>query len=194
MGSGKTIICLTLILISLDQKCQPPSDRPATTRFTAYGLGHIPFEKGRHSRINPDEPYKPKLPTLANFAANVLAKQPPLVSNDYDLTPSCAEMIDSPSFYYSLPGGIGHARRSALVAEPPYPVRVILANTTLVIVPRLLISQWISEIGKHLLPNALTVLVVGDIKTPVPELREVMQHDVSDSLASNSRAYRIRSS
>ena len=50
---------------------------------------------------------------------------------------------------------------------PPPKVKT-LAATTIVVVPRNLCSQWQSEIKKHISPDVLKVLVMEDLKLPLP--------------------------
>lgn len=74
MGSGKTIICLAVIVATMNQPCQPPSDRPVSPVYPTYGLHHIPFERERQANINPDATPLYLLPTLAQLAAAVVLR------------------------------------------------------------------------------------------------------------------------
>ena len=55
--------------------------------------------------------------------------------------------------------------------------KVFLANSTLVVVPAILIQQWKDEIETHIEAGTLKVLEVT--KGPLPNIEELLQYDVS---------------
>lgn len=179
MGSGKTIICLALIVLTLRQPCKPPTNRSVTPISTTYGLDHVPFEVNYTASISPESTYKPRLPSLAQLAANVVIKELSPAWKHFDLTGRPAELLREPTFYYNLPGDARDAKRSAVVAEPAHPVKIFLAHTTLVVVPQLILSQWVAEIAKHVKPVVLEVLVIQDGTAALPDIEVIIRNDVS---------------
>jgi SNF2 family DNA or RNA helicase len=64
--------------------------------------------------------------------------------------------------------------KAALISD--IPERVYLSKTTLVIVPLILVEQWLQEIEKHVEPGALSVLrVEGEL----PGVNKLLEYDVS---------------
>jgi hypothetical protein len=55
---------------------------------------------------------------------------------------------------------------------------MLLTSATLIVVPRNLCSQWQSEILKHVEVDALNVLVMDDLKKPLPPAQVLSQYDV----------------
>jgi uncharacterized protein (UPF0218 family) len=58
--------------------------------------------------------------------------------------------------------------------------RIYLANTTLVVVPGILVQQWQHEMEKHLIEGALRVRVIG--KEDMPDITELIKYDVSNTV------------
>lgn len=69
----------------------------------------------------------------------------------------------------------GRDQRSAFSSKPR---RIVLCSTTLIIVPPNLIYQWTHEISLHLDEKALKVLIVDNLKTPLPLANEILSYDV----------------
>lgn len=57
--------------------------------------------------------------------------------------------------------------------------RMYLANTTLVVVPQILVQQWRDEMEKHVEKGLLRVLELD--KAPIPRIQELLDIDVSAS-------------
>ena len=51
-----------------------------------------------------------------------------------------------------------------------------LANTTLIVVPKMQVDQWKHEVEKHVHEDALKVLV---IRKEMPDVKVLMRYDVS---------------
>jgi hypothetical protein len=62
---------------------------------------------------------------------------------------------------------------------------MLVATSTLVVVPPILVKQWLAEAEKHLVPGALRIKVVADDKKDLPPIEELMAHDVSLSWLSS---------
>ncbi|EME49804.1 hypothetical protein DOTSEDRAFT_68558 [Dothistroma septosporum NZE10] len=60
----------------------------------------------------------------------------------------------------------------------PLPQRMILAATTLIVVPQNLCKQWQTEIAKHVEDGYLRVLVMDDRKKALPVAKELRRYDV----------------
>jgi hypothetical protein len=58
------------------------------------------------------------------------------------------------------------------------PERFILAQTTLIVVPQLLIAQWLSEAKAHLEPGVLKIFTMGSDKK-LPPIEALIRYDVS---------------
>lgn len=77
---------------------------------------------------------------------------------------------------YVIPPPVnGRDQRSAFSSKPR---RIVLCSTTLIIVPPNLIYQWTHEISLHLDEKALKVLVVDNLKTPLPSANEILSYDI----------------
>jgi hypothetical protein len=58
------------------------------------------------------------------------------------------------------------------------PERFLLAQTTLVVVPQILVAQWLSEAELHLDDGALRIFTLGN-KQKLPRVEELIKYDVS---------------
>lgn len=152
MGSGKTLICLTLIEASKHL----PSQIPDLQRKTLV---------------------RPKIASLADMAAacatsNSVPWKHVLQDVEAGIEyPNCIEIIRrNPGCYMvSRPS----QRRYRAVEQSP--VAVYLSHTSLVIVPANLIWQWSAEIEKH--TKGLKYLIV-DARKPIPSVDELLDFDL----------------
>jgi hypothetical protein len=178
MGTGKTLMCLTLILATLHQPCQPPNvTLDASIVITDIAEDSYPFEKQNHLRDSLSmEPWELKRPTLQDMCADVLVKNDLSALRNPFLPPHLRHLLIRDAFYYQFPPDddcIRAAKRKTLRRRTK---KVYLANTTLVIVPSILVDQWKREIEKHLQDDVLKVWVAT--KSELPDITNLIQYDV----------------
>jgi hypothetical protein len=158
MGSGKTLICLALILASR----------------------HIPSATPDHLRT--DEPViRRQVGSLADMAAACITRHSvPWRTVFGCLEPDgmeylrCVDAIRrNPGFYHLPPPTRRRETRQPSVLPPP--MKVFLSHCSLVIVPTNLVQQWKQEIAKHTL--GLKVFVV-DKKKELPPVEELVEYDI----------------
>ncbi|KAJ9121638.1 hypothetical protein QFC22_002258 [Naganishia vaughanmartiniae] len=181
MGTGKTLIALSLILATCRQRTTPDATSPHSsviTNITCVTSPSLPLEAQVRST------------TLADFAlhrhlssrsTNVPASQPlPVESrNAFD---------NNLPFYYKYPGRDESCRRSTTRPmdgeRTSLGKKIYLSCASLVIVPRLLRKQWEGEIDKHFTEGSLKCISVHQ---ELPSRDEVLASDVG-SLSQYSRA------
>ncbi|EFX04749.1 snf2 family helicase [Grosmannia clavigera kw1407] len=170
MGTGKTLICLSLILATRAF----PAEMPELSRGNIDGSGGTGVRR-------------PKIGSLADMAAAVIAKQSVpwkfYLEETDDSVPehyqNCIDVIKrNPAHYMPDHFKFGRdacriPRRSTL--PPPMPELVYLSSCSLVIVPANLVRQWQQEIDKH--TEGLKVLVVSG-KVPVPDVADILEADI----------------
>ena len=185
MGVGKTLMCLTLVLATLHQPPQrPPHSIDDSGTITSNAFETFPFPKQEQAREELshkiDVPRdKIKLPSLFDLCIDVLSKHDhSWRQNDY-LSDIALARLNRNSFYCVAPPDTWCLRKARTQAIRKQTKKVYLANTTLVVVPQILLVQWKDEIEKHLAPGTLRVLEIGKVMPPVEEM---MQYDVSSSL------------
>ncbi|KAK0730276.1 SNF2 family N-terminal domain-containing protein [Lasiosphaeris hirsuta] len=160
MGSGKTLVCLALILAtkSLPSKI-PDIYRPASPNVRAR-IGSLADMAAACITAN-------SVPWKQVFLSET--RRDP--ESEYT---NCIRAIRrNPGFYY-LPRPIG--RRSSRKKDEGIPLRkVYLSHTSLVIAPPNLVQQWRQEINKH--TQNLSVLVVTRGQD-LPKVETLLEYDV----------------
>jgi hypothetical protein len=151
MGLGKTLICITLVL---------------ATR------GYLPHTPTRYDRVTT----RPKVASLLEMAISAVnrhsAPWPSFFEKHEHHTGehmgNCIELMRQNAPSYEIPIEPIRWNRNTVA---PTPKKLILASTTLVVVPRNLLSQWKSELEKHT-TGVLKILVVDDnrVALPPPEI------------------------
>lgn len=183
MGVGKTLMCLALILASRHQPVRPPQ---------GYGISDVTSDVALmwptadsaslraaltlHGQDFPEA--AGGTPSLASLCAEVLAREAPHAARVHDVPASCKPLLDRHCFYYRFPPPVRLPRGAKRVPFVPAE-RTLLANTTLVVVPQILVGQWAQQIEEHTEPGAIEYLVLQDAKDQMPPVEEMAKYDVS---------------
>ncbi|KAI0125573.1 P-loop containing nucleoside triphosphate hydrolase protein [Xylariales sp. AK1849] len=176
MGTGKTLICLSLIIATKNL----PSEAP--------------------DPLHVDIPTRPKVASLLDMAAaavnrhsfpwrSYLAPQHS-ASDAGEYYEGCVKALEASEnrAAYELKNPMVETRSCNRVAVLPPPAKKIqLSSATLIIVPNNLVTQWQQEIKKH--TSGLKVITIEDAKHPVPPVTILLSFDII--LFSQSRFERI---
>ncbi|RYP81710.1 hypothetical protein DL769_001860 [Monosporascus sp. CRB-8-3] len=163
MGTGKTLICLALILATKQEPTKPPEPFVAEI---------------------PDRPKKASLLDMAAAAANKhsIAWKPYFeacrtqLGFEYENCINALEKAENRAFYRVRNGTLVEPRRSGRKATlETLPREVYLSSTTLIITPDNLVAQWKNEIKKH--TTGLKVLVMTDT-IRIPQVTVLLAYDV----------------
>lgn len=182
MGTGKTLICLSLILSTLHQPSRPPPHEidlsPVTTKHIIETYPHPEAQSIRdQSRLDVDTTLA--LPSLSEICANILA------CNDHPralglsamhVDQRLSDLIHQNTFYLRYPPDTSWMRCARVANVRTIAERVYLSRTTLVVVPPILVEQWMQEIEKHVESGALKVLKVGSEE--LPGIMHLLDYDV----------------
>ncbi|KAI4743141.1 hypothetical protein E4T50_06472 [Aureobasidium sp. EXF-12298] len=159
MGLGKTLICITLIL---------------ATR------GYLPRTPAQYDRVT----IRPKVSSLLDLAVTAVnrhsAPWPYFFEKHEHQTGeymgNCIKLMRQNAPSYEIPVEPIRWNRKAM-AMAPAPKKMTLAATTLVVVPRNLLSQWVSELEKHT-TGILNILVMDDNRTALPPPETLRTFDI----------------
>ncbi|KAI9592486.1 SNF2 family N-terminal domain-containing protein [Syncephalis fuscata] len=168
MGTGKTCICLALILHTKNQLSWP-SDQLITCELT--DITDATMEQRGPSSL------------MELLAIKIVTNNLPYWDSSYGLPISLLDYIRQyPPYYYRHEDNLGKRKR---VEQPIDRLKIYLASTTLVVVPANLIDQWCNEINKHVEDLSCRLLVVSHQKAELPAAKELIQYDII--LLSSSR-------
>jgi hypothetical protein len=180
MGVGKTLMCLTLILATLEQPCLPPSTDIRT--MTSKALRNFPSTSYAEirDRIGHSHDDVRVVPSLRDLCADIASTYFPCAGRYGDLPDVLDRHVNRHRFYYEDVTVVigGRTTRSTKQIIRTEPRKMTLCNTTLVVVPPILVRQWRDEVKKHFEDGALTVYVVGS-KKKLPDIEVLQSHDVS---------------
>ncbi|KAI3331955.1 hypothetical protein HD806DRAFT_175594 [Xylariaceae sp. AK1471] len=174
MGTGKTLICLALILSTKSEPSKPPDPFIAETppRRNIGSLMDMAAAAANKNSIA----WKPYFEACASQ-----------LGYEYQ---HCIRALTRPEnrALYKVKNTLVEPRRSSRIAPRVVPSKeVFLSHSTLVIVPSNLVKQWQNEIKKH--TAGLNVLTLIN-KDPIPSITELLLYDVI--LFSESRFDRIQ--
>ncbi|OTB02494.1 hypothetical protein M426DRAFT_195553 [Hypoxylon sp. CI-4A] len=158
MGTGKTLICLALILANKNVSTKAPEPFVAETRRP---------------------PGKRSLMDMAAATINKysIAWKPQFDRSGLDYK-NCVNVLLRPTntAFYSIQNTLVEPRRSTRNVPRIVPPReVFLSWLTLIIVPNNLVTQWQNEITKH--TSRLKILVLTE-KQPIPPITVLLSYDL----------------
>lgn len=157
MGLGKTCICLSLICLTKFQISENPHN----------------INKGKSSAR------KPGVERLVDICSQFINQNSIPWKQYYDYFP--AHLIDK------LESHVGYfdehqvllnqypSRRK--VNELALSKRFYLTSATLVVIPDNLFHQWNLEVAKHTQKNFLKIFEISHVKSPIPELSQLVKYD-----------------
>ncbi|KAI2472083.1 SNF2 family N-terminal domain-containing protein [Annulohypoxylon bovei var. microspora] len=161
MGTGKTLICLALIISTKDEPAKVPEPFVAEThpRSKASLMDMAAAAANKHSI-----PWKPFFKTYAT-----------LHGREYR---TCIEALERPenrALYKTQDAFVEPRRSHRATSNLVVPKEVFLSCATLVVVPNNLVKQWRDEIKKH--TTGLNVLILVD-KQDIPPVSELLTYDL----------------
>eukprot|EP00842_Homolaphlyctis_polyrhiza_P001542 jgi/Hompol1/2389/HPOL_002922-RA len=165
MGSGKTVICLALIVLTLHHLSRPPCDPefihlshsdPKDSLLSSTTAPRSLRSQACISLLRAGIHHR----RLHNFIPEPVVDNLPLLRLVYERHPPVAK---------------SHRGSNNLVAES---VTTLLSSSTLVVVPDTLIDQWQSEISKHVLEGTLRYLAIVSHDMPIPPPEKLCEFDL----------------
>ncbi|GKT42335.1 putative ATP-dependent helicase [Colletotrichum spaethianum] len=177
MGSGKTLICLAVILASRHSGTRTPE-----------------LHQGSDVRV------RRRIGSLADMAASTATSRSAAWKSFFNIYEpkeavysKCIDAIRrNPGFYHVPNRPPRRLRRRGPPVERP-PKRIWHSHASLVIVPNNLVRQWVQEIEKHTVgpdsPAGLKVLQLTSHNEKIPEPKVLSTYDIV--LVTNSRLDRI---
>ncbi|KAG0260188.1 hypothetical protein DFQ27_003667 [Actinomortierella ambigua] len=192
MGTGKTCICIALILHTRHQISLPPVTAPPTLVhcdiYPVMKPAVVDLED--HSLTPPWViPAKNGVPSLLDIASTAIKVHGIQYSED-TIGPYLAEKLDRfPAYTLEHPLRANQGahvprlapgtRKKSRQQEGEEVVKVYLSSATLVIVPANLVDQWCFELNKHTHDHALEVLVIPESsQKPVPPAETLIKQDI----------------
>lgn len=201
MGVGKTLMCLALILTSRHQPVRPPAGFGISDVTSDVALMWPTADSAslRGALSLHGQEFSPQMlatgtPSLASLCAEVLAREAPHAARVHEVPTGSKHLLDRTTVYYRFPPPVRLPRGAKRVPFVPAE-RFVLANTSLVVVPQILVGQWLQQIEEHIEPDTLRTLTLQDVKDAMPPVEELAKYDVSASesyaslVTANSRLY-----
>lgn len=181
MGTGKTLVCLALIVATLSSPPRVPTDTidisPPTNDHSTHSF---PFPAYHAIRQANDLPQSREFPSLVDLCTGVLSRTDLSAKSYPYLPPDIGPILSQPLYYiiYSSEDPDDPCSRQAKRSiMPKQGVRgMYLAKGTLVIVPEILIEQWKFEVEKHVEQGVLRILEIG--KEDVPPVKKLLEYDI----------------
>ncbi|KAK4686248.1 hypothetical protein P7C73_g3887, partial [Tremellales sp. Uapishka_1] len=182
MGVGKTLMCLALIVSTLHQPCLPSPDAlnisPVTTYSALSTDPSRPMAELRRRIAFPKSKTNLSLPSLTEICANIISTEDPSAQHQPNVPYTLLPLLNRSTLYYQYPLEDECARWAKRYVKETKAKRMWLANTTLIVVPALLVDQWNKEVGKHLEIGAVNIMTVDEKKEDLPEIEELIKYDI----------------
>ncbi|CAO3575155.1 unnamed protein product [Mortierella alpina] len=186
MGTGKTCLCIALILQTLHQFSLPPS---ISTRLQSELYPYVPSQiislQDEDNGFAVPElvlPAGSEIPSLRDLAATSVKLNGIEYRRAHDfLSPMTMSMLEDISVYYyeeetAARKRTTRTRQGNVEDQPP---EIYLSSATLVIVPSNLTDQWLNEINKHTEDFALKTLEISpDPAAELPDHKTLMRYDL----------------
>ncbi|KAG8987906.1 hypothetical protein FRB94_000866 [Tulasnella sp. JGI-2019a] len=159
MGTGKTVICIALILSTLNHLSQPPDTHISRQlTYTEWSLANS------NSGVGGKAPF-PCLVDIACHRVRTSARPLDWRGRIRKLPKQLSRQVKSRAFqpFYLDNGllfGAVETERSQQRRPGSGPNKMYLTNATLLLVPKMLLLQWSSELEEHVQPGALRILTV----------------------------------
>ncbi|WRT68549.1 uncharacterized protein IL334_005526 [Kwoniella shivajii] len=180
MGTGKTLMCLSLIVSTLFQPTLPPPITidlsPITTDIAERTY---PFTANHDLRALTGFPRSQTdlvCPSLVELCSNVIATYDPSVKRRPDIPDIFRALLNRRTFYCVLPVDNECSRIAKKRTANQRVKKIYLAKGTLIVLPQILVHQWIAEIEQHLEEGLLKVYQgVGE---ELPSIEILLDYDV----------------
>lgn len=163
MGLGKTLICLTLVLLTQGHWPMVPPEysinRHPVRRQTG-SLVEMAATAGNHHRI----PWRPYLENLVIRG---------------EASERCITVLEENRTSYNIPGILPRSLRIKTAIDGGK--KIHLSTSTLIIVPQNLLTQWSREITTHISENVIKVLKLDVLSLEtdfIPNLKDILQYDI----------------
>lgn len=177
MGVGKTLMCLSLVVATLHTPPQPPDNTlDCSPAFTQHTLRTYPFAEHREARSRFEMAEPGLMPSLSDLCATVLSNHDHSARKLDTVPIPQSKQLGLPRFYYIYPRDDPCEREAKRRQRQTTVTKMYLANTTLIVVPLILLQQWKFEIAKHIEPGTMSVLEIG--KGDIPPVLELIKYDV----------------
>ncbi|WWD19169.1 hypothetical protein CI109_103627 [Kwoniella shandongensis] len=179
MGTGKTLMCLALIVSTLHQPTAPPPTEIDISEITT-DIAERTYPFAPHSDLRelagfPRRSTQLIFPSLVELCANKLAILDPSAINNRYLPAYTKPLLNRRTFYYTLPLDDECSRTAKRQTFEQTVRKMYLAKGTLVIVPQILVQQWKEEITNHLEEGVLNVY---EVKGHLPPIEDLLGYDV----------------
>ncbi|GIZ40200.1 hypothetical protein CKM354_000355200 [Cercospora kikuchii] len=159
MGYGKTLICLALILTTKHHPPKMPVQYATVPIRNKVGsLADMVISTINRRGV----PYRVELDRLSKVASLGVGQ-------------ALASQLEEQPASYDIPAMPIRFNRNTIVHPPAH---ILMASTTIVVVPQNLCKQWMAEIDKHVEQGALKVLVMDDRKKSLPPAQELVRYDI----------------
>ncbi|RKO89631.1 SNF2 family N-terminal domain-containing protein [Blyttiomyces helicus] len=186
MGTGKTCICLALILHTRHQISQPSAD--SVPKSLNEGPVRVDIDPSHLRPIHghePDlDPVSRPVPSLKELTATkILTDRIPHAH--WEWPPTLDALLRESHPYYLKPPPYAYRLTRKGEDDQSRFLKVFVSSATLVVVPDTLVDQWRTEINKHTEDLELRVLVLTTGGAEVPPAEELLAFDMV--LISHSR-------
>ncbi|KAI5800010.1 P-loop containing nucleoside triphosphate hydrolase protein [Geopyxis carbonaria] len=153
MGTGKTLICLAVILSTKNQ------------------YAHVPEE---YCLITPS---RAEVPSLMDSCVSIIWRNSiPWRNYDDVLSENCLRALRQNHGYYEIPP-IVRTRSNRYFASQAKE-RIFLGSGTIIVCPPNLVDQWRSEILKHVQQDCLKFIILAQSNSKMPSVTELLQYDL----------------